>query len=343
MLSRAFLIGMATLGLAIPAAAQQRGTMEFGGFASVASFDPELSLRSAYGAGGRVGMFLLPWLSVEFEKGGMKATRPHGLADVNVGILSGRVVAIPVKSGRLSFLTGVGVLASTETNFLHSYGMDVLAGVKIALTENAALRVDGVIDWLANDDWKRYQTLRVGVSLFRRPDRETVTLTVTTPAPPPVMVQAADSVSAAEIRRLRANDAALTALRDSIRTAPQLSAATISEMEAAIHFAFDQSVITPQAMAILDEKITLFRADPNMSIMITGHTDLIDTESYNMALGTRRANAAKAYLVSRGIASERILVESEGMSQPITQAPGIAGQAPNRRAMFRVVIGPDFR
>ena len=217
---RAITVGVAALVWAVPAAAQERGTMEFGAFGSAASFDNSLSLKTGYGGGGRIGMFLDPRWSIEFEDAEMRATRPNGLADVNVGILSGRLVAIPFKSGALSFLAGAGAGVSTETNFLHTYGVDALIGAKYAFRENAAFRVDGVWDWLANEDWKSYRSVRVGLSLFRRPAKEVRTVTVVTPAPPPMMMMPQDSVSAAETRRLRERDAALRALRDSLNNAP---------------------------------------------------------------------------------------------------------------------------
>jgi hypothetical protein len=103
---------------------------------------------------------------------------------------------------------------------MHTYGVDGLVGAKLALTDNAALRVDGVWDWLANQDWKTYKSVRVGLSLYRRPARVMRTVTVMSPAPAPVMMVHEDSVSAAETRRLRERDAALRTLRDSLATAP---------------------------------------------------------------------------------------------------------------------------
>ena len=343
---KAFAVGGLVLMGAMPAAAQQRGTVEFGAFASAASFDNSLSLKTGYGGGGRVGIFLVPRFSIEFEDALMRVSRPNGLKNVNMGILSGRLVAVPIKTGALSFLLGAGAGISTETNFLHTYGADVLVGAKIALSDNAALRVDGVWDWLANEDWKSYRSVRVGLSFYRHPARETPAVTVITPAPAPMMMQHEDSVSAAETRRLRDRDAVLRALRDSLKNAPVSStpttpATTLATMQAKIHFAFDKAILTDSAKAILDEKVEVFRANPAMTIVIDGHTDLIGTNAYNMALGVRRANAAKAYIVARGIEASRVIVESKGESQPITEAPGVAGQAPNRRAVFRLLIAPD--
>ena len=227
---RALSVGVAALVWAVPAVAQQRGTMEFGAFGSAATFDKKLTLDKAYGGGGRVGMFLDPRWSIEFEDAEMRATRTNGLRDVNVGILSGRLVAVPIKSGALSILIGAGAGIGTETNFLHTYGVDALAGFKFAFSDRAAFRVDGVFDWLANEfpqttgkKWLTYKSIRAGLSLYRHPTPEIRTVTVVTPAPAPIMMAPQDSVSAAETRRLRESDAALRALRDSLNRAPPVT------------------------------------------------------------------------------------------------------------------------
>jgi len=171
MSARTFIGGIAALVIAVSAGAQERGTIEFGGFTSIAKFDHDLSLNNAYGIGGRVGAFLVPRWSMEFEMAEMRASRPNGLKDVNVGILSGRLVAVPFKTGALSVLLGAGAGVSTETNFMHSYGVDGLVGMKLALNPNSAFRIDGVWDWLANENWKQYGSIRMGISVYRTPNR----------------------------------------------------------------------------------------------------------------------------------------------------------------------------
>ncbi len=343
---RAYAIGMAALMWAVPAAAQERGTIEFGAFGSAATFDNSLSLKTGYGGGGRVGAYLDPRWSIEFEDAEMRATRPNGLRDVNVGLLSGRLVGVPIKSGGLSILVGGGAGVSTETNFMHTYGLDALVGAKIAMSQNVALRVDGVWDWLANQDWKSYKSVRLGLSVYRRPAHQVETRTVTVNAPPAPMMEHSDSVSAAETRRLRDRDAALRALRDSLRDnpmrmAPTTTARSMETMQAAIHFAFDKSVLTDSAKAILDEKIPVFRANPTMTIVMVGYTDVKGTPAYNMALGERRAAATKAYIVSKGIDAGRVLMESKGEGSQIPNSAGVAGEAANRRVIFRLLMTPD--
>jgi peptidoglycan-associated lipoprotein len=284
-------------------------------------------------------MFLDPRWLVEFEKAEMRATRPSGLKDVNVGVLASRLIFVPITAGRLSFLVGGGGGISTETNFLHSYGVDALVGAKLALNDNASLRVDGSWDWLANESWQQYKSVRIGISLYRHPNKTVQRVTVTTPGP---MTTRDDSVSATETFRLRQRDAALAALRDSLRNAPvrtsaMTSAATLATMQARIHFAFDKSVLTDSATHILDDKVQVFRDNPAMTIAIMGYTDDKGTDSYNMALGERRAQSAKDYIVGKGIDASRVIIESKGERQQIDNS----ADAPNRRAVFQLLITPD--
>jgi hypothetical protein len=168
---RAFTIGVAALVLAVPAAAQQqRGSLEFGAFASGANFEHSLSLSRGYGGGGRVGMFLDSRWSIEFEDAEMRATRPNGLKAVNVGILSTRLVASDFPLGKFTMIVGGGAGVSTETNFLHTYGVDGLVGFKLALSDHASFRTDVVLDLLANHGWKSYQSVRMGISWYRHPN-----------------------------------------------------------------------------------------------------------------------------------------------------------------------------
>ena len=347
---RTFTVGVAALILAVPAAAQQRGTMEFGAFASAGVFDKSLTLNNGFGGGGRIGMFLDPRVAIEFEDGEMKATRTLGLKAVNVGLLTGRLVVTPIQSGALSIVLGAGAGSSTETNFLHTYGVNALVGAKIALSDHVALRIDAISDWMANYSWKSNQSLHVGLSFFRNPNHEIRTVEV--PGPAVMSPQLPDSVSAEEQARRRRVEQDYRNLRDSLSRNPCVctpapSTADLSTMADRILFAFDKSELTDSAKTILDEKIALFRANPSMKVNISGHTDKLGTVGYNEALGMRRAEAAKDYIVSHGIDASRVSIESKGESEPVVNAAAtranIPALAPNRRDMFQLMIGSDVK
>jgi len=339
-------IGAALLLFAAPLAAQERGTMEFGAFATAGSFDNSLSLKNGFGGGGRIGMFLDSRFSTEFEMGELKATRPTGLADANVGVLSARLTAVAIKSGSVSFLLGAGAGVGTETWFMHSYGVNALAGLKFAVNDNTAVRVDVQNDWLANYSWKSYQRVTLGLSFYRKPFH--VTRTITVQGPPAPVEQRADSVSADEQARRRGLIRDYRNLRDSLAQVkpapapPPSSAAALATMEERIHFATDKSEITPEAKAILDAKVLVFRANPAMRIIIVGNADERASDSYNMALGGRRARAAKEYLVAQGIDADRIEITSEGERKPVAAGTASEALAQNRRDEFRLLIASDY-
>lgn len=347
------MVGLAMTGMAgfaMPTAAQQRGTVEFGAFGSAGRFDKGLTLDKAYGGGGRVGIYLDPRWAVEFEKGEMRATRTLGLSDVNVGLLAARLLVTPIRSGAFSMHLGAGGGGSTETNFLHSYGVNALAGIKFAFNDVVGIRFDIASDWLAHYDWKSYQRLQAGLTFARRPHNNVETVErVRVERPACNCVQRADSVSADEQARRRRIEQDYRNLRDSLNRNPPVAPATTSldarlTMEERIQFEFNRADLTPAARTILDAKVAVFKANPTMTVMITGHTGNMGTESYNQALGDRRSAAARDYLIAQGIAGNRIMLDSKGETQPVVTNPtavGIPANAPNRRDMFRLIVVPD--
>ncbi len=101
-----------------------------------------------------------------------------------------------------------------------------------------------------------------------------------------------------------------------------------------IHFEFDSYALTEEARNILFKNAQLMKADKNMKIIIEGHCDDRSTEEYNLALGDRRAESAKNYLVSIGISSSRIQTISYGEELPIDPGQNEAAWAKNRRCHF---------
>ncbi|MDR1968361.1 MAG: OmpA family protein [Burkholderiaceae bacterium] len=102
-------------------------------------------------------------------------------------------------------------------------------------------------------------------------------------------------------------------------------------------FDFDKSVLKREGKAKLDELVSKVR-DINLEVIIaTGHTDSIGSDAYNMRLSMRRAEAVKAYLVSKGIERNRVYTEGKGKRKPIADNRTAAGRAQNRRVEIEVV------
>ncbi|HEX9727491.1 MAG TPA: OmpA family protein [Gemmatimonadales bacterium] len=108
---------------------------------------------------------------------------------------------------------------------------------------------------------------------------------------------------------------------------------------AQIRFDYDKSNIRPGDAAILDQKIAILQANPELRITITGHCDERGSDEYNFALGNRRALSAKQYLTARGIAADRIATASRGEEAPASMGHDEAAWQQNRRDEFDITAG----
>lgn len=345
MFGRTLLAGAAMMIVAMPVAAQERGTVEFGGFGSYTMFDNAIGLENALGAGARIGAYLDPRWALEFAGSGGQADLTAGGGTRNFSVISARVVYTLVKMDRLSFHVGGGVDHSDHQGILDSYGYNAILGAKMAFGKRAAMRGDYTYNFLSGDRGNN-GSFQIGLALYRSPEGETRTLHTNTTTRAPYR---ADSVSAAETARLRAEAARYAALRDSLarnRNAPMTSSnvAALATMLEMVHFEHESAELDNLAKAILRDKVAIFNANPDMKIVITGYASSPGTDAYNMALGLRRAHASKDYLVSQGVAENRIEIATRGENNLLVEGPGEVANAENRRGQFRLLIAdPNFR
>jgi OOP family OmpA-OmpF porin len=118
--------------------------------------------------------------------------------------------------------------------------------------------------------------------------------------------------------------------------APAVAASKVT-FAADAFFDFDKSVLKPEGRAKLDDLVSKIR-DVNLEVIIAvGHTDSIGTDAYNQRLSVRRAEAVKAYLVSKGIERNRVYTEGKGEKQPVADNKTKEGRAKNRRVEIEVV------
>jgi len=102
-------------------------------------------------------------------------------------------------------------------------------------------------------------------------------------------------------------------------------------------FDFDKSVLKPEGRAKLDDLVQKIRGINLEVIIAVGHTDSVGTDAYNQRLSVRRAEAVKAYLVSKGIERNRVYTEGKGEKQPVADNRTKEGRAKNRRVEIEVV------
>jgi peptidoglycan-associated lipoprotein len=141
----------------------------------------------------------------------------------------------------------------------------------------------------------------------------------TTPPPAPTTNPNAGADAAAEAERARV--------------------ALVNEMSSMIHFGYDQFNIRAEDEALLTRKAAIMRANAAVRIRIVGHADDRGSDEYNLALGMRRATAAKDFLVRAGIEAGRIEVASLGEEVPLDPAATESAWAMNRRGEFEIIAG----
>ena len=151
----------------------------------------------------------------------------------------------------------------------------------------------------------------------------------------------ADSTAKAEAA---AKAAVAKATADSVARAEVIAraiTATRSTFAEMIFFDYDRAELTAESRETLEAKLPILRTNPGMRIRIAGHTDERGSDEYNLALGQRRAAAAKRYLVSQGIDEARIDVVSFGEERPMVEGADESAWSQNRRDEFEIVVGGD--
>jgi peptidoglycan-associated lipoprotein len=119
----------------------------------------------------------------------------------------------------------------------------------------------------------------------------------------------------------------------------QVNAAALEAAETAfvndhIFFAFDSALLTDQSRQILNEKADYLRTHSGVTVTVEGHCDDRGTDAYNIALGDRRAQSVKKFLVDLGVSTNRLNTVSYGEERPIAMGQNEASWAKNRRAQF---------
>ena len=350
MRTRSVVATLATLSVMLPAAAlaQRQGAIELGVLGRYTIQPDTLNVDNTFGAGGRLGYYLWPGLSVEGESSfgvtHMKrpGNTPDTLRDVSHTLWQGRLLYNTPSAGGTNFLIGAGyaydgfgrerLVAPRGRG-----GVSGLLGLRFHVWGRVSARVEAngfyTFERKGGHPYPRKATFtpnfQVGLSgLFRN-------------APPvPTIVTRYDTVRVTQTQTVHD-----TVFRDRVPpaaggTGPGLTrGATV--VIGVVNFDFNKFDLSSDAHRILDDVATsLARPEASsLNLIVTGNTDAIGGESYNARLGENRAKAVSDYLVSKGIAASRITQRSAGETNPVASNSNPEGRATNRRVLIELQNG----
>jgi peptidoglycan-associated lipoprotein len=163
-----------------------------------------------------------------------------------------------------------------------------------------------------------------GRSAPEEPAPEPTPAPAPTPAPEPVD----DSAERERLERERM-----------AREAAERARTVTSDLAAMINFDYDQAAVRQADQETLDRKAAILIANPGVRLRIAGHADERGSDEYNLALGNRRAAAAKRYLENKGVEGSRIEIVSYGEERPLNPGSDETAYAQNRRDEFEVTAG----
>ncbi len=135
-------------------------------------------------------------------------------------------------------------------------------------------------------------------------------------------------------QRLEEEEAARMAAQEAARMTEEAKMQFVNED---VYFNFDDASLSADARMVLKNKVAWLRENPNASVLVEGHCDERGTAEYNIALGQRRAESVKTFMVNAGIGASRINTISYGEERPVDVAGNEAAWAKNRRAHFKIL------
>ncbi|HXY18581.1 MAG TPA: peptidoglycan-associated lipoprotein Pal, partial [Gemmatimonadales bacterium] len=134
------------------------------------------------------------------------------------------------------------------------------------------------------------------------------------------------------------------AMRETVDSAKNAMTTELNEADAAtmaerVHFDYNKADLQPGDVELLQRKLGILQAHPRLAVQIAGNCDERGSDEYNMALGERRAAAAKRWLTAHGVADARITIISYGKERPLDGGHDEDAWAKNRRDDFVVTRG----
>jgi len=358
---RLSIAGLATVALAaavVPVdqlTAQSAGTVEIGAFGQFTRTDAAWHVKNGGGAGGRLGVFLTSHLELEAAASFSSFTNepPRASGSSSQQTFNGQFTYnIPFGVGGRTHHLLLEAGAGGERFASHNdFSVPLGGGLRIALSDALALRFDGIVEYVENPTALTFDfpttvavnpkaarssnvELRAGLSFMLGHHKA--------PPPAPAPVAAAPPPPQREappppVRQEPPPPDRSGIVRDSLAAVARVREALLAK----VYFDFDRSELRDDQRAILDAKIPILRANTGVKIRIEGNADERGSDEYNQALGMRRAQTTRKYLIDNGIDASRIDISSNGEERPVCQEHNEDCWKQNRRDEFVIVAGGD--
>ncbi len=336
----------------VEAAAQKAGTTELGVFGQFTRADEAWQTDNGFGLGGRLGIFLNRRWELEgtFSTASFDNKPARGPGTSSVQTFNGQInfnlpFGFAGQTHDLIVEGGVGGQRfASHTDFSVPYG----GGLRIHFNNAVALRLDAIVEYVENPTAATFGfppvvgvnpaaaqstnlEIRAGLSWLLGNSKAAPP---PAPAPPPPRREAPPprTEPPAPPARIAPAPGPNT---DSINAVNRAREALL----APVYFDFDHSELRADQRAVLDAKLPVLRANPGVRIRIEGNADERGSDEYNLALGMRRAQATRKYLIDNGIDAGRIDVASTGEERPVCQGHDEDCWKQNRRDEFVIVAG----
>jgi OOP family OmpA-OmpF porin len=230
--------------------------------------------------------------------------------------LLGRIGAEYARTGT-SYSGNAIAVPSNRYSSDSDFGPKVGLGLEFKLSEALAIRAEAERSRLNDATGRRGNVDLYSIGLVYKLGRPAAAPYV---APAPVVVEAPVEAAPAPAPA----------------PAPQPTSEKVSFAAEAL-FDFDKAVVKPDGKAALDEMMAKLQGMNTEVMIAVGHTDSVGSDAYNAKLSLRRADAVKAYLVSKGLDPARLYTEGKGETQPIADNATAEGRAKNRRVNIEIV------
>ncbi|MEP6491370.1 MAG: OmpA family protein [bacterium] len=355
------LAGSLAIGSSALLSAQSAGNVEIGGFGQFTRTDAAWRVKNGYGGGGRLGVFLTRHWELEADAGisTFDNEPPRAAGNSTSQVLTGQLTYnIPFGLGGRTHQLLLEAGAGGQRFADHAdFTVPLGGGLRFMLGDALALRFDGIVQYVENPTASTFGfpvvvgvnrtaarssnvEIRAGLSFLLGNGKKEAP-----PPPPPVVAPAPrqETPPPPAPRRETPPPAPAPApdrsgiIRDSIAAVDRARTALLAKL----YFDFDRAEMRADQQAILDAKIPVLRANPTVRIRIEGNADERGSDEYNMALGQRRAQTARKYLIDHGIDAGRIDISSNGEERGVCQEHAESCWSQNRRDEFVIVAGGD--